>query len=814
MKPRMAWMIGLLLVFCCPYQDSVKSCAFPMYEDSRDVFFYFFDPGLALDARLRPLSFAGLPADTPPWDSSADAKKDNLEAWQKHLRGRFTVAETESVVYQAPLADLQAAAVPGAARAVPAVLRRFAASAEDLAYMVYAKRCEPLVAPPENFDPWDAKDWHDRPAMTAMLEEGRKLRQQATSPFIKDRYAFQVVRLAHYAGQYDRAVTLFDEYFPGSPRRDTVYYWSLALKAGALKRLGRVAESAYLFSLVFERCRSKRSEAYRGFGIGSDEAYQQCLKLCRDARERSVVLFLHGLDFDNSALEEMAAIYRELPDSPHLEVLLTREIARLERKLHGASFNERVPMWDGRQLRDPDDVFHGNLERLEAFLRQAVDEGRVKRADFWRLALGYSRYLGGNYAPAREAFLALRDGKATTTAVRQQAETFLWLAGVVELKSVDRESEARLFNECRRIRGHFPRYRSNEFNASSYSRQPWRENPVEGANEDEEARNDPKIRFLRSVLLRLYEKQGDVVRNFLADEFQPGGPEPPGETTAVNGKWVLESNARRIERIDGLIAFVARKDRDEFEDFLLKGKYLIWWPAAGVARLLAEQKGMLLMRRCLWAEAARVLPPAVDANAERSSLPDACAEYPLNPWGGYAEPRPTAAEMLGFARRMAALTRQADNKADPAVYYRLGCALFNVSYFGPAWQLLAFERSPSGDNDPDTTAFLLKEAARRFAQAERSARDKELAARACFRQADIALKLYIFTETFEKALQEQPWGPPSGKYFNEYYGREFLVLRTFANPHFPRLKQQYAATAYYRQVIRECKLFEYYVGRH
>ena len=813
MKPRIA--VIAMLVLSCPYRPGIESCSFPMYEDSRDVFFYFFDPGLALDARLRPLSFAGLPAATPGWDSAGDAKKDNLEEWREHLKGRFSAEEVDSIVYQAPLGALQAPAAPrptGALPAVPAAVRRFASSAEDLAYMIYARRCEPLVAPPADRDPWDSEDWHDRPAMAAMLEEGVKLRRQATSPFIRDRYAFQVVRLAHYAGDHERAVKLFNDYFPGPPRQGMIYYWSLALKAGALKRLERTAESAYLFSLVFERCRSKRLEAWRGFRIDSDEALRQCLSLCRDGRERSVVYFLHGLDFDNSALAEMAAIYSELPDSPHLEVLLAREIARLERKLHGASFNERAMFWDYPNLRDPDDVFRGNLERLEAFLRQAVTEKQVRRADLWRLALGYSRYLGGKYAAAREDLRALRDGAPTTPAVRQQAETFLWLADVAERQEIDREGEVRLFAEYQRIRGYFPRYAPGML-YSSYSTGKPESGGGEGASEDRDVWSDPKFRFLCSALSRLHGKQGDTVKNFLTSEHWSGGPETPEVIAQLkNGPWPLKDIKAQRELVDGLIAFAARKDRSEFEDFLLKGKYRPWWPPAGVTRLLAGQKGMLLMRRCLWAEATQALERAQGREQEPLRLPDPFVEHALHPWGGGDEEL-AATSRLEFARAMAALTRRAGARADAAVHYRIGCALYNATYFGPCWEMLMPFRSPAGDYDPDTTAFLFKEAARRFAQAERASKDKELAARACFRQADIALKLYAVSDAFNKALQAQPWGASSGGYFADYYGRELTVLRSFANPHFLRLKQRYAGTTYYRQVVKECKLFEYYAAK-
>ena len=803
MKFRIAFLTALLLALSVPQGDKVESCAFPMYMDSRDVFFYFFDPGLALDARLRPLSFAGLPAATPPWDSSGDAKKDNLDAWAEHLKGRFTTAEIEAIVYQAPLAGLQALSSPALASATPEVIRRFAAGRENLEYVVFARRCEPLVIPPVDHDPWDEDDWRDRAAMAARLEEGRKLRQHSTSSFIKDRCAFQVIRLAHYSGQFELAIQLFDEYFPGPPQKGTIYYWSLALKAGALQRLGRTAESAYRFSLVFERCRSKRIEAYRGFRIDSDEAYRDCLRLCRDGRERSVVHFLHGLDFNNSALEEMAAIQRELPDSPHLEVLLAREIARIERKLHGASINERADMWDW-PLRDPDDVFHSNLERLEAFLRQAVDGKRVQRADFWRLALGYAQYLGNKHAAAREAFLALKDAKATTPAVRRQAETFLWLADIAALKAADSDSESRLFKECLRIRGHFPRYDPGLFPAGYYTHQPWREEMEQENGGMDELRKDPKFRFLRSTLLDLYRKQKDDVKSFLASEMDPWGLEPP--------RRQQENLKSRLKRIDGLIAFVQRSDRIPWEDFLLKAKYELQADIPAISRLLAEQKGVLLMRRCLWGEAVEALESAVAPEAEPSPLPDPFAEHPLHPWGGWAERTPSAKERLEFARAMAALTRKANAKTDPEAYTRLACALYNVSYFGPCWNLLAFDRSASGDHDPDTTAFLFREADRRFAQAERAAKDKELAAKACFRRADIAIKLYAVSAEYSKAHQAIPYKRSDGT-FIEYDQRQFAVLRAFANPHFPRLKQQYAATAHYQQVVKECKLFEFYASR-
>jgi len=439
-----------------------------------------------------------------------------------------------------------------------------------------------------------------------------------------------------------------------------------------------------------------------------------------------------------------------------------------------------------------------------------VVEGQVKRTDFWNLALGYAQYLGGKPAEAKVKLAAVRDGEATTPAVRRQAETFLWLVDIVRLQAIDRDGETRLFKEYRRIRDYFPLYPPHLL-YSPYSAGDPESRDGEGEEGGEIAWSDPKFRFLCSALARLYGKQGDTVKAFLATEHWSGGSEPPDVIVQLkNGPWRTKDNKAQRELVEGLIAFAGRKNRSEFEDFLLREKYRVICPASGIAGLLTEQKAMLLMRRCLWSEVVETLEPAVSMDSLQ--VPGPFAEHALHPWGGGDEKLESVTRQE-FASAMAALTRKANTRADAKTCYRLGCALYNISYFGPCWELLTFGRSPSGDYDSDTTEFLLKEAARRFAQAEKAAKDREQAAHACFRQADIALKLHVFSLAFDKALHELPSRPSADGFNSEYYSREFLALRAFANPHFPRLKQQYAATAYYKQAVKECKLFEYYASR-
>jgi hypothetical protein len=782
----------LFLGIFSAFHRTVEGCSFPMFSDNREIYFFFFNPVLAADPRLRPLAFSEWLFAAPVWDSTADAKKDNLAAWQEYVKKDLSLSDLEYVIYQAPLTACQAWAIGGsssksAGNRSDAVLKRFAADKDNLTYLLFAKRCEPLVNLPANADFWDADSYRDKPAMETLGQEGRKLLAQAKPGFLRDRYAFQVIRLAHYAGAYEEAIARFDEYFPGRPRKGLIYYWALALKAGALKRLKRFDEASYLFSLVFERCNSRRQEAYYGFHIDSPETLKRCLQRCRDERERSLVHFLKGIDYWNSALTEMADIYRILPDSPHLETLLTREINRLEMALNGSEFNQRL-VYSFNSNNGDIDASRENLGRLKTFLEQVVADKKVKRADLWLLALAYARYLGNDLARAGSELQVLRANTATTPAVRQQAETFLWLVSVRSLVAPDRNAEARLFEEYKGLQKNFPRYNSADLNDPNYKLDSTQNPDVEWV--------DPKIIFLRSVLHYLYQKHNDPPKIFLTDEFSD----------------LYREN--KLELADALIQFNERQDKSSFEKYLLHEKFagLMKIEGASLDWLLREYKGTLLLRRSDWDGAIRMLAPLEKEKKIAAWVPDPFQEYPLNHWGGLDEDSSPEYSKLALAREMAGLKKRIATRPRFIDLQRYANALYNVSYYGPCWELLAYGRKDGWDSDPDSTRALLGLSNKYFVQAEKLAIDREKAARACFRQADIAQKLYCSSDAFQKdlgALVEKRQKEP----YISGVEVQFLLLRAFVNPVFKTLKERYADTTYLKQASRECKLFEYYLQR-
>jgi hypothetical protein len=272
---------------------------------------------------------------------------------------------------------------------------------ETVEYLLYAKECEPHVIAG---DPWE-ETRRNVDAMENLIKRGKGLFKDTKSQYLRLRYAYQLVRLAHYAGLHQQALELYDFLMPkldlyefdGQP--SLIYYWVLGHRAGALQALDNYPEAAYLYSLIYAHCPSKRVSAFRSFKIRSDEEWKAALRLCQTDTERATLFAMRAGARDSRALEEMQEIYRLDPKNPFLEVLLVKEIQELEEDLLGVEFNDN---------RRANDRYHDRPRRgagdyiieLHQFTRELREAERVARPELWHLAEGYLELIAGDYYAA------------------------------------------------------------------------------------------------------------------------------------------------------------------------------------------------------------------------------------------------------------------------------------------------------------------------------------------------------------------------------------------------------------------------------
>ncbi len=696
---------------------------------------------------------------------------DNLAEWGKRFCGQVTPEDLAYVIYKSPVDELDQllTAIRSTSLVPPPSLQdnTFAdfvfekKCAETVGYLIFSKRCEPHVTVN---DQWKAPE-RDRETMQALIEAGKELFRQTKSHYIRLRYAYQIIRLAHYRKDYEQTLKLCNELLPQVDKTKSrwaesiVPWWIEGHKAGALRRLGKNVEASYRYAQIFDKCPGRRASAYQSFYIKTDEEWAACLRMCKSDAERATMYSLRAAGAESRAVEDMEKIYELDPRSPLLEVLLVQEIRKMERNLLGYEFNPKRES-NKRRYDVPKKYAATYVINLQKFARQVRREGKTARPALWRIAEGYLEMLAGDYYAAEKTFHEA-GAEVQDTTLKTQLDV-LQLA--LKIAAFDKPS--------------------NEVEEAAYR-----------IIQDEKlyARYKSFPDFLQDKMAYLFRKYHQEGMAYLSQH--------PLEDLKPNPT---------LELLDDLIAAALKPDQTNFERLLilknpvntlldLKAVHLMSTGQMEAAfesykRIPAEQ----------WDDFGRYEP-------FKETFKDCVNCFP-RPDTGIVVTSMNRGELIEALLDIEYKSR-GDLEGAARHYYRLGLAYYNISYFGYAWRAADHFRSgstwsklhkgnagiydhwkyPIGNRENTD----LSSALYCFEKARSLATDSELAAKATFQAARCEQKMYFMTPDYkpEPCCNRIPRLP-----------EEWQV-------NLSRLKEQYAETAFYGQIIKECKYFERYVGR-
>ncbi len=431
---------SLFLFFQSPELESCAGGDEDAWEMTR-----FFKPELANRPSYAPLYFSFARLYDEGWEANADAfrRSENLRDWQQFIENLPKTTDIEQLVYKTSVKDLQAvkASFQNPLVTLKPVLQNNAMvktllqkkDAATLDYLIFAKTCEPFAL---QGDEWSEGGKTVNSQIIKLIAQSEQNYVTATQPFLKLRYAYQGIRLAHYARSYARAVGLYDKLVAPLTLESPVKYWALGHKAGVIRRSGQNnALAAYLFSVVFDKSESKRINSYYSFKISSDAEWQKTMTMCKSNHEKATLHFLRAIQPHNLMLEEMKSIYALDPTAEYLDVLLVREINKYEQ-----AGKEDPYISGGVNLNS----FKNGNAALKAFIAKVVSEGKIKNKPLWTLALGYCDYLAGKPQEARKTFAQL-PAASQTPEVKNQIETFDLMIQLAEVQKLDAATEERLY---------------------------------------------------------------------------------------------------------------------------------------------------------------------------------------------------------------------------------------------------------------------------------------------------------------------------------------------------------------------------------
>lgn len=703
-------------------------------------------------------------------------KEENVLEWQERFCDQADPKHIEYVVYQSSfdeLADLrEAAADPQGKRSLPYGLRNnsFAAMiaanhcTEVIDYLLFAKKCEPYVIA---YSGWKIPERNPQD-MQLLIEEGRGRFEQTSSYFLKLRYTYQIVRLAHYARQWQQTVDLYNQLMPRVDRRKSsiIYFWTLGHLAGALQSQGHYAEAAYRYALVFRYCASKRAQAYRSFLIRNDQDWTQALRLCRNDAEKSTLYLLRSGGNAAFAVEDMQQIYALDPANPQLDLLLVSAVQQFEKVMLRTPVTEIKYGKSNLTLRRDEAALA--LVKMQSFVHEALRAGRLANPKLWSCMEGYIRLLAQDHYGAIQQFdraeKMLDLDEDYDRDLKRQIEVWRILAEILRLDPADTYVDQAIY----RIRSYalFKQFPSFE-------------------------------PFLQDYVSTVYAQNEHPGKAILAAY--------PPEALGYNPDLAV---------LDDLL-----KAADEDDPVLLEKTMGVDSNINNIKARILEIKGAWLLSKGQ-PEAAlatmRLITPTEQARMKRFSVFNEVMLERVH-FPGQLLADSVALTRLQIAERIVdndfkAKAALAVNDPGAARYYYLnGLAYYNMSYFGYAWNVadnyrsgynwlrlpqgpvFPLQGSPSGNRENLDLSMALGYFERTMAESG----DPELSAKAAFMAARCQQKMWF----------QQP--------NNGYrFGSSLIpVLPSGYRTYYDVLQERYSGTAFYAQIVKECKWLAAY-ARH
>lgn len=699
------------------------------------------------------------------WDEPAYKYRDNITEWRNYFGGTIPKEDIDSLLYSYSLKDIQQFWMwvkddtrPRAEKILQNKMANYLHEhrAENICmiatdYLMYAKRCEPHAN--WNSDPWSETPYtQDEKAMKDLILEGEKRCTSLADPFIKVRYGFQAVRLAHYMKDFSKCITLYDKLVEPIKTESIIKYWALGQKGGALKGNGKSAEANYIFAKVFDKCASKRVNMYLSYQFNTDADWTSCMNLCKTPREKTTMFLMRAINPDSKTTEELENIYQLDPQSEYLTLLLTREVNKIESQLMGYDFNFKYPIEIKSDEYASNEEALRYLPKLKEYVSAKIQEGKVKDLGVWKLVEGYLYFLEGNFSTAQKLLSGL-NGAMKTNQQKAQLKNFLFLLKVAQINKVDVNIENEIYGEYQKI----------DFLADEYKTR--------------------TMDCIEHVFQRAYERQGQKGKAFLCTET--------GYELLINPE---------ISVVDDLLK-LADNSKSSFELYLLKKI-----DGTSYKDVLLDMKGTDFLRNHQLTEARnyfKQFSPLYLGN-ERALLYS-------NPFNGLLfDCQECAYEKYGdnnkFTKLWAvekmlemenAIKTETDQNKIAENYYLLANAWYNFSYYGVSWKGLAFHRYSSSAEvyydennvqqpDNELTVRDMDMPLAYYQKAAAATSDKELKAKCAFMMAKCAQN-----KTYSGSKDE-------------------FALR---NKFFQQLKQSYSDTQYYKEVLRECSYFQYFVTK-
>jgi len=644
---------------------------------------------------------------------------------------------------------------------------------EALGYLMYAKQVERHAT--GDWTAWEPIQ-RDSVRMAKLIQNGFQLHAAAKKDFIKCRYAYQILRLAHYSHRYKDVLDWYEKLLKNLNMTDAMRDLCLGLKAGAMMRTGQQNQAAYLFSTLFAQTEMKRVSNYMSFSWcvnGTDVATRQvCMAYCKTPEEKANLLGLFALGSVEDETKTIKQIYRFAPNATMLEVLAIREVNKIEEKFLTPTLSKLkggVNYYDyylEESTKKTVDAWRRDADSLIYFCSTAGSNALVKNPGLYQTIGSYLSCITRQYSKSHQFLEAARKQNLSSKLADQCQLTEILLT-INEKDKIDATFEQQLLPPLKWLDR---KAKSDKGSKHGY----WEEN--KWANF--------KSNLMRQVLAKRYHSQGDIYKEALC--------------LGASGKDFVRDRMETKDILE-LNMLLQSKLKTPYEQWLCGGFEM-------TNDEVIDMIAMTHIRDYNFAEAVNWLQKIKDPQVLRLQRNPFAALMTDNQENAFDADNGKF-DKLSFVKQMAVLgEKEKAGKASAADLYKYASGNYNMTYYGRAWEMVKYFRSgsdgyyvPKGATSFEREYYGVFRAEQIYQEAMKASTDANFRAKCLFMMAKCSQK-HLQQPQYEDYYQAN-----SNSDYKKYeldtdqYESQFMN-----NKYFPQLMKEYGNTAFYKEAWSSC----------
>ncbi|MCH5716364.1 hypothetical protein [Niabella hibiscisoli] len=628
----------------------------------------------------------------------------------------------------------------------------------------------------------------DSIVMDRLMKNGLQLYTAAKTDLFKLKYAYQVIRLAHYNNRSNDAIKYYDEMVSANTTQSVLQPMSLALKAGALFRTGKNHEAAYLFSKAFHQGQAKKISNYYGFdwAVVRTDNLKQYLSFCKNDGEKADMLSLFALRNPDNGLAFLKQVYQLKPSSDLLPTLVVREINKYEERyltpLIGKEYNSGllgISYYYQYTGKETDSLLRKEKPELGAFVEfvnNISKDAKVKDPALMQLSAAYGAYVLRDYKKANSLLAPLKTANLNARLQDQWMLTNL-LVQISSQDKIDAAFEEKILPSLRWL---YSKCFKNE-------KEKGEENVYYYGNEEK----GQSYKFYRNVLVDIlskrYKAQGNLDKALLAI----GSPESLMPEYYDQSTEFLRSQLNG-QQAEALYHFLAAKKFTPFEQFLVTNNRL-------KIKTVADFAGTAYLRDHNYDKAIEWLQkvPGQNKVIEKDPFKELLYDQEERLPGDKV-----TTNKLAYAREMKRLQGLVKTDAANAAQhlYKLALGYYNITYYGYAWNLVEYWRSgadgyyvPKNATDFQKDYYCATTAEAYFKKAMEASTNQEFKAKC----------LFMMAKCSQKQLPK-PQYSDFGNYDEYRQKADKYEVEFTHNRYYPQLKAQFGNTKFYKDALTRC----------